>query len=513
MALLFFSGHGSYIPDYNNDEKDGKDEVLCPYDMIPQGGYNIIVDDELGLWLEKLKGRTTLVIVDACHSGGVLRSVRTRKINLEYTPSRLSRFIPITDYNPPRITRSPPKGETKGGTEIPQETIFMSAAAEHEVALEVHLPQGFHGGFTYGLCEAMYSLHNASYNDLFAYARSVVKDRLILPQEPQLIGSKDIIITVAFDLKPADASLPSLSQPLPLIEIAGQQYSHALTEQLPVQKAIAPSQQQPPVKPPEIVSDLVMVAIEPLQGASGTEIEKIKDKLRDISIAQVVEENAFFDKLIRGTKDAEGYHVRLVNPIGDIEKISSADTIDELINNLNRPLEYAYVVKMLASLHHPQPTFKVSVKVTDETRRDFNIGEEIIFQVESERDCYILLINLASDGLVNIIFPNRYQKENHIKANIPLFIPDKKDHKKGFDLQFTPPAGEEIVKVIATNTPLDLKSLNPQKFKGHFLTFQGESRSSLIQKISEKLSQNNFPWSEDTVVVRSHNGLLASEPE
>ena len=63
-VLLYFSGHGSTVPDYNGDEEDGFDEVLCPYDMVPQGGYNIILDDDLALWLARLNGRRVVVRIN-----------------------------------------------------------------------------------------------------------------------------------------------------------------------------------------------------------------------------------------------------------------------------------------------------------------------------------------------------------------------------------------------------------------------------------------------------------------
>src|SRR6478735_8770832 len=33
VLLLHFSGHGSNVPDDNNDEDDNRDEILCPTDL------------------------------------------------------------------------------------------------------------------------------------------------------------------------------------------------------------------------------------------------------------------------------------------------------------------------------------------------------------------------------------------------------------------------------------------------------------------------------------------------
>lgn len=79
-VFLHFSCHGQQMMDDNGDEEDGLDESLVMYDAgykyIPQQyeGENHLRDDELGVWIAKLrrkageKGRIT-VTIDACHSG------------------------------------------------------------------------------------------------------------------------------------------------------------------------------------------------------------------------------------------------------------------------------------------------------------------------------------------------------------------------------------------------------------------------------------------------------------
>jgi hypothetical protein len=63
---IHFSGHGTYVEDTNNDEKDGKDEVFVPIN------YNegLISDDLLFSIISKTKCKTLLVF-DCCHSGSI----------------------------------------------------------------------------------------------------------------------------------------------------------------------------------------------------------------------------------------------------------------------------------------------------------------------------------------------------------------------------------------------------------------------------------------------------------
>ena len=62
---IHYSGHGSYIWDRNNDEFDGKDEILIPSDY-KKG--NIIIDDELRTIFNNSKG-SVYITSDCCHSG------------------------------------------------------------------------------------------------------------------------------------------------------------------------------------------------------------------------------------------------------------------------------------------------------------------------------------------------------------------------------------------------------------------------------------------------------------
>ncbi len=95
LVVIQYSGHGSYVPDDNGDEPDGKDECLCPYDINANGP---ITDDELfDMYSAKKTGVKLLVISDSCHSGSNARfapittppTIKGRK-----APQRKVRFLP-----------------------------------------------------------------------------------------------------------------------------------------------------------------------------------------------------------------------------------------------------------------------------------------------------------------------------------------------------------------------------------------------------------------------------------
>ncbi|TYI41343.1 hypothetical protein ES332_A01G013800v1 [Gossypium tomentosum] len=69
--VFYYSGHGLRQPDFNQDERDGFDETICPVDFLREG---MIVDNDIYATIVKplSEGVTLHAIVDACHSGTIL---------------------------------------------------------------------------------------------------------------------------------------------------------------------------------------------------------------------------------------------------------------------------------------------------------------------------------------------------------------------------------------------------------------------------------------------------------
>ncbi len=74
---LYFSGHGLQVKDLNKDEEDGMDEALATYNIkaVDTDWTNVILDDDIEPLLEKMKGRAVTLMIDACHSGTISRSL------------------------------------------------------------------------------------------------------------------------------------------------------------------------------------------------------------------------------------------------------------------------------------------------------------------------------------------------------------------------------------------------------------------------------------------------------
>jgi uncharacterized caspase-like protein len=79
-VLLYYSGHGTQLPDEDGDEDDGLDEAWTLHDMAPARRHGratldgVLLDDELAETLARIPSQQVLVLVDACHSGTSTRA-------------------------------------------------------------------------------------------------------------------------------------------------------------------------------------------------------------------------------------------------------------------------------------------------------------------------------------------------------------------------------------------------------------------------------------------------------
>jgi hypothetical protein len=88
-----------------------------------------------------------------------------------------------------------------------------------------------------------------------------------------------------------------------------------------------------------------------------------------------------------------------------------------------------------------------------------------------------------------------------VRAGLEKKIPDETAGEM-FEFLFREPAGEEMIKAIATLEPLELEKLEIERDKNHGAA--SDISVVRVKKIEETLASREFLWSEDTVVIRSH---------
>ena len=158
VLLLFYSGHGSYILDKNNNEKTGKDQVIIPCDLSE------IVDDELKSIIQtNLKKDVTLIaLFDCCHSGSIL--------DLKY------QYMDSLDKN--NFTENINETETTGNV------IMISGCNDVQTSSDASINNKNQGAMTWAFLEAFKSEKNITWRNLLIKMRDLLQksDFTQLPQ-------------------------------------------------------------------------------------------------------------------------------------------------------------------------------------------------------------------------------------------------------------------------------------------------------------------------------------------
>jgi hypothetical protein len=90
--------------------------------------------------------------------------------------------------------------------------------------------------------------------------------------------------------------------------------------------------------------------------------------------------------------------------------------------------------------------FKLSLWL-DGAKQVWKKGEKLVVHIRSERDCNLNLFDVASDGSVQLLFPNQRHPACEIKGGREYAIPDE---TMGFDFIIGEPFGVDIIVAVAT---------------------------------------------------------------
>ena len=156
-ALIYWSGHGTQLLERGEaDEADGLDEALVPVDYKgPAGG--LLIDDEIAAFLETLADRRVTLIVDACNSGTISRTLAGDGSG----PPR-TRYLPTDTLDVPRAggtrsARAQDMRDDDGVADTPRSATLevWSASAPYQLAWETRIDGRPQGVFTEAFARAV----------------------------------------------------------------------------------------------------------------------------------------------------------------------------------------------------------------------------------------------------------------------------------------------------------------------------------------------------------------------
>ncbi len=182
-VLLYYSGHGSYLPDDDRDEKDdGWDETIVPYDVGPHGA-RMIRDDQFARWIVDLAGRRIVMIFDSCHSGTIHRGGTSPVASARYIlpedtvidqAPKTRDFVEVSD------------GRISDSLSSQSDVVVISAASAKQTAHAMQDGDRWRGALTKCLLEA-YGSGAPSLGDLESSIKSHIEK---LQKAKQLDGTQ-----------------------------------------------------------------------------------------------------------------------------------------------------------------------------------------------------------------------------------------------------------------------------------------------------------------------------------
>ncbi|OQX12578.1 MAG: hypothetical protein BWK80_43595 [Desulfobacteraceae bacterium IS3] len=485
--FFFFAGHGSQTDDLDGDENDGKDEVILPLEAGLEGQKlrreRLIIDDEIREWFEKLDGKKLIAVFDSCHSGTVCRSLGV--------PVTTSRFVGNTfDETKGRGNRQQrDTREANFADRIPKNHVYFYAAQSSELANEKLFDDtGLHQGFfTKAFVNSAKELlrkeahqrsaSDVSYLDLFVAVNDEMKNKKNYDQTP--------------DIQPV------------YLEESPDKYKGTDSEAL-IKPFLSVSREMPaPLPGTETqLPDADQHKINVLLMQEGKKILNFPDLSGSVKYAFLD-----FEKKEKGYDlyiNIRENFVELSNGNGDFLNRFDYSGKTQLVGEIEKRIQHAFLKDLLAKIKSPQ-AFPMSLSVEyegkDYDKNDFYCGQKITYLLESRADVYVYVFSVDAAGSeLNLYLPSGCQKNNRVSKGESIRILDE-ECSKDYELKISDKPGEELLKVIASPTPLTIRMPRETGEVISVMTFEEALRN--IKDMTAQLKACNV-WYEDTRKYMNH---------
>lgn len=188
IVYFQFSGHGQQIEDDNEDEADGYDEALVPYnakaayDPVMYKGQNHLRDDVLNEKLAKIRAKiggngSLVVLLDACHSGTATRGSEFSITRGEATPFQSPEYPTKLKKIRLGAAMAREEGMFSSGKEKAANMIVFSASSPNQVNYETKDLNGLGvGSLSYAFAKALSSMRDGmTYQLLFEKVKAIIQ--------------------------------------------------------------------------------------------------------------------------------------------------------------------------------------------------------------------------------------------------------------------------------------------------------------------------------------------------
>lgn len=471
-VVIWYSGHGSQMWDEDGDEDDGLDETLAPADVLPNSTEFDISDDEFNDWLGMLPTDNVIVFLDSCNSGTGTRDV---------TPFSRGRLL---DRDMDAIERPaaaarralPGQQQDESGFDAGRTRVLELAAAQpFQVAVDAFFPEAdgrdaFHGGaFTTFMVQQLWKApDDVTYEEVFEDAYEALK-RNRFQQDPYISEDVDLKSMPLFFVDGATAGRGDMALPVTATGNGTAQLGAGLA------LGLTPGSVFETEDGARLVVSNVGQRTTRTDVVSGSVSEGDRARLVSYAYADspllvnvAAVETRLADALATALSDAPS--IRLLENETDFSHLLVRRRGDELrvigsdgfprhegigvepahMAELADILRKESAAKSLGDMENPAQGFGFDLRLVGD-RTSFGLGEELAFVMESDRDGYVTLVDVGTDGTVAVLIPNAEDPSMTIRAGRPLRYPEG-------DLAFVaqPPAGGGMVRAFLTREPIEI---------------------------------------------------------
>ena len=149
QILFQYSGHGAQIPSKSHAiEKDGLDEIICPYDFNGEDASETAISDKefASIFAKIPQGVHFVWISDSCHSEDLSR--KHDIVGAIATDTRFRRFN-HNDFRHQEQVVAPVA--SLGNADNPLHGALLSGCASHQLSADAYINNRFNGAFTHYL--------------------------------------------------------------------------------------------------------------------------------------------------------------------------------------------------------------------------------------------------------------------------------------------------------------------------------------------------------------------------
>jgi hypothetical protein len=512
VVFIHYSGHGTPVPDLDGDEFDGVDESIVPSDYVSRkDGSRNITDDTLGALIKKLTARepaSVTLTFDSCFSGSQTRGGRM--------VARGGNFL---DPMPaPRPGRDPDVTGLGGRDRVASGYVVISASRNDQLSYETDDGSGGSMGLlSFALVKALRdATPNTTYRDLFDDVFETMIGRNPV-QTPQLEGDLDtkVLNGAASPVQPyiqtqVDGKGRVVLEAGSLHGVTpGSQFAlyPRGTKTFNGQSSIGTATVAAVTATTAILTPPAGALIDALRfgravetahkygdAALRVDVSAAASLPRAAEVSAAIQRMADERELIRTTRGG-AWDVKLNPARGGVELIRPDGTIAEtlrdspsLAGDVTDAIEHEARWQAIAALDHRDPEIGVEVRlvpadatldaqgvVTSAVPKApprapggqivMQMGEYFMVEVRNtgKLDAFITVLDLSPNGCIYPIWPHpkisRTVQENKLRAAADPRTSPWTLIRYPYVFGVGGPAGNELLKVIATDVPADFSSL------------------------------------------------------